>query len=207
MRLRVFTPPLAQLFLVNLGPAFVAELALEGVHLGPDGGEDLRRVGEQRFEFGHQLEQTLVLVLDLLLFECGQAAQLHVQNGLGLDLAQVERGDQSGAGFLDVCRSPDQRDHLVDIVDGYSQTFEDVKPRLRLPQIELRPSGNDLPPEIDEVAQSSLQRKRLGHAVDERHHVGGEGRAQRCALVELVQDHVGSGGAAEFDHYPHSLAV
>ena len=52
--------------------------------------QDARRVGEDVLELGDELDHREVLVLDLLALERGQAAQLHLEDGVGLDLGQLE---------------------------------------------------------------------------------------------------------------------
>ena len=73
----------------HLGAAVVAVLLDDlGEFLGDDGALALR-VGDDRLEFGdHELELG-VAVLDLLAFQGGQAAQLHVEDGAGLEIVDV----------------------------------------------------------------------------------------------------------------------
>jgi len=50
-------------------------------------------VGQQVFEGGDLLDQLIVLVADLLALQEGQAAELHVQDSLGLNVVQGETLD------------------------------------------------------------------------------------------------------------------
>ena len=64
--------------------------------------ENLARVSQQIFQIGNVLDDIRVLVFDLLPFQGGQAAQLHVEDGLSLDFAQLEAFHQACAGRLGV---------------------------------------------------------------------------------------------------------
>ena len=69
---------------------------------------------------------------DLLALEGGQPAQLHVEDGLGLDLVDLEQLHQAGARLVDVGRAADQRDHLVERVERLDQAALDVRLALGL---------------------------------------------------------------------------
>ena len=56
-----------------------------------------------------------------------------------------------------IVRPADDFDDLVDVVDRDLEPVEDVLPRLRRIEIELRAPGNDVMPVIDEVLQQLLQ--------------------------------------------------
>ena len=78
-----------------------------------------------------------VLVLDLLALERGQAPELHLQDGVGLDLGQLEALHEVRARRVDVGRRADGRDHLVEVVERDLQAFEDVRALLRAREVEL----------------------------------------------------------------------
>jgi hypothetical protein len=95
---QVFDPELAAL-VDDLGPPRVAEALPHGVQLVDHhlhqqlvAAED----GAQAFDRLHQLGE---LVDDLLPLEAGQPLQLHVEDGLRLDLRQPELGHQAFARF------------------------------------------------------------------------------------------------------------
>jgi hypothetical protein len=70
-------------------------------------------------------------------------------------LAQLRRS-------ASVCLRPaDDRDHLVDVVDGDLEALEDVLALLRLGEVELGPPDDDLVPVLDEVLEHLLQRHHL----------------------------------------------
>ena len=58
------------------------------------------------------------VVDDLLALQGRELAQLHVEDGVGLDLVDVEQLDQAVARVGDVGRAADQRDDLVELRRG-----------------------------------------------------------------------------------------
>ncbi len=74
----------------------------------------------------------LVFGLDLLAFERGQAAQLHVEDGIGLQLGQLEALHQFCAGRFHIGRGADEVDDLIQILERDQISFEDVRARLWL---------------------------------------------------------------------------
>ena len=90
-------------------------------------GQDRVVLGDLGLEFG-------VLVLDLLAFQGGEPAQLHVQDGLGLDLVDVQQLHQAVAGRFDGGGRADQGDDLVERVQRLEQAAQDVRSLLRLAQ-------------------------------------------------------------------------
>ncbi len=133
-----------------------------------DHGEHLRAALEDALERRDELDDLLVLVLDLLPLESGEALEPHVEDRLRLDLRELERLHQLDARVVDVLRLLDELDDLVDVVERDLEPLEDVRPLLGLRQVELRPPDDDLLAVRDEVLDHLLQRHDLRHAVDER---------------------------------------
>ena len=71
---------------------------------------------------------------ELLALQGGQLAQLHVEDGAGLDLVDLEQAHQALLRGRRRVAGPDQRDHGVDRVDGLEQGGQDVRPLLGLAQ-------------------------------------------------------------------------
>ena len=72
----------------------------------------------------------------------GQLAQLHVEDVVGLDLGELERfGHEALSGGGHVVARPDQRDDLVDDVEGLDPAFEDVLATLGLRRVGTRCGG------------------------------------------------------------------
>ena len=131
--------PLAGVLLLQLGQLVLDDLADPG------------RVGEDVLELGDELDDREVLVLDLLALEGGQAGEPHVEDGLRLELGQVEPAHQVVAGVLDLVRLADGLDDRVEVVEGDLEAFEDVRPGARLGEVELGPAPDDLAPVVEVV--------------------------------------------------------
>ena len=147
------------------------------------------------------------LVDDLLALEGGEPPQLHVQDGLGLHLVDVEQHDQALARDLDRLRGADQRDDLVQRVERLDVAAQDVGPLLGLAQPVAGAPDDDLDLVADVVAHHLVEPQRARHAVDDRQHVDAEAVLQLGVLVEVVEHHLGDGVALERDHDAHADAV
>ncbi len=89
--------------------------------------EDVLEIGDLALDLGQ-------LVDDLLALERGQATQLHREDRVGLDLVDGEQVHQAGACDVDGLRRTDERDDLVEGVEGLDQAAQDVGPLLGLAQ-------------------------------------------------------------------------
>ena len=107
----------------------------------------------------------------------------------------------------------DDLDHLVDVVDGDLEPFEDVLALERLVEIELRAPDDDFVAVLDVVLEHFLERHHLRHEAararvgHEREHDDAERRLHRRVLVELVEHHARNRVALELDHDAHAVAV
>ena len=181
--------------LADLGQLLEHDLEHAGV-----AGQQALQVLDARPHLGQLVEHALAL-------ERGERAQAHLEDRVGLALAEREALHQRAARGGRVVGGADQRDHLVEVVEHEGQALEDVRARLGLAQVVDGAPDHHLAAEVEEVAQHLLQRERLRAAVDERQHVDAEGGLQRRLLVELVERHVGRGVALELDHHADALAV
>ena len=163
-------------------------------------GQDVLEVGDLGLDLGQ-------IVDDALAFQGGQPAQLHVEDGLRLDLVDVEQLDQAGPGDVDGLRRPDQRDDLVERVERLDQAAQDVGPFVGLAQPVGGAPDDDVQLVLDVVADQLVQAQRAGHAVDDRQHVGAEAGLQLGVLVEVVQHHLGHGVALDLDDDAHAHPV
>ncbi len=84
---QVLGPDVADDLVADLGPPLVAVCLLDSLELVDDdlldelvGAEDLLQLGDQGLDL-------FIFLDDLVAFEVGQPLELHLQNGLGLDLA------------------------------------------------------------------------------------------------------------------------
>jgi hypothetical protein len=115
--------------------ARAAILAVPDVQLAKfvaDDLEDPLRVGEDVLQLSDPLDHGHVLVLDLLALQGGQAAQLHLEDGVGLDLGETEAAHEVAAGRVHVGRLADGADDGVQVVERGLEAFEDVGAVARL---------------------------------------------------------------------------
>ena len=117
----------------------------------------LRLVAQDLAQLADALHDVVVLGLDLLGLQCGEALQPQVEDRLGLDAGELEPLDQALARRVGIARSPDQLDDLVDVLDGHEQALEDVQPGLALAQLELGAAHDHVALVIDVVADDGEQ--------------------------------------------------
>src|SRR5690606_15740887 len=111
-----------------------------------------------------------------------------------------------------LCRTNDL-DHLVDIVDGDLETFQDVLPVQRLVQVELGTAHHHFLAVRQVVHQRVPERHNLRHELarflvwNESQQDDAEGGLHLRVLVELVQHHARNGIALQFHHDAHAILV
>jgi hypothetical protein len=147
------------------------------------------------------------LVDDLLTLEGGEAAQLHREDRVGLDLVDVEQLHEALARLVDRRRAADERDDLVERVERLEVAAQDVHALLGLAQAELRAADDDLDLVLDPVRDEPVERERARHAVDDREHVRAEVLLQLRVLVQVVQHDLGDGIPLEDDDEPLARAI
>ena len=197
----------------DLGAALVAELRGHVLQLlGEDLHPPLLRA-EDRAQLLDERAHFLQLLLQLLDLEPGELGEAHVEDRLGLPLAQLEAALQLRARLRRVLRLADDLDHLVDVVDGDLEPLEDVLALERLVEVELRAADDHLVPVRDVVLEQLLEPHHLRHQLparrvgDEREHDHAERRLHLRVLVELVQHHARDRVALELDHHPQPFAA
>ena len=163
-------------------------------------GEDRLEVGDLRLELGR-------LVDDLLTFERREAAQLHREDRVGLDVVDVQERLQAVARVVDGRRAADQRDDLVERVERLEVAAQDVHALFGLAQAVLRAPDDDLDLVVDPVRDEAVERQRARHAVDDREHVRAEVLLQLGVLVQVVQHDLGDGIPLQHDHEALAGAV
>src|SRR5207302_1423010 len=191
----------------DLGAALVAVLLLEGEQLLSDDRHDLLLGGEDPLQLGDQRQRLLVLLDHLVALELGQPLQPHVQDGLGLDLAEVEPPHQRVLRRVGALRLADQADHEVELLDRLPEAGQDVRALLGAGEVEPGPARHDLAAEADEGLEHLLEVHHLRPAVDEGEHDDPEGRLHLRVLEELVEDDLRNLVAAELEHHSNALAV
>src|SRR5919108_250414 len=109
----------------DLGAPRVAVFLLDGAQLVLDDPHQLDVGREDALELLDELQDLFVLFDDLLSLERGQATQLHVEDGLGLDLAELQSPHQGVAGGVGAGRLADDADDDVELLDGLSEARQD----------------------------------------------------------------------------------
>ncbi len=208
VRYQILLRELLRLLIDDLRPAVIPEAPLDVLGVVPDEVIDLAGVGQQVLQVGDLLDDLRVLLLDLLPLQAGQAAQLHVQHGLGLAVAEPEGGlHQPLLCLLRRGRAADRPDHLVQLVQRLQQPLQDVAPLLRLLQVVLRAAADHLPPVDDERLQHALQAHRPRLAVHQGQHVEGEGGLHGRVLVQVAEDLPRLPLPLQLDDDAHAVAV
>ena len=191
----------------DLGPPLVGVLRLEGEQLVLDDLPHEGVGGEDRPQPLDELEHLGVLLDHLLALELRQALEPHVQDGLRLDLAQLELAHQRLAGGVDARRGPDQADHQVEVVERLPEALQDVGALLGAREVVAGAPDHDLPPEVDEVVEHLPERDHLRPPADEGQHVDAERRLHRGVLVELVEDDLRDLALPQLQHHPDPVPV
>ena len=148
----------------------IGELLPDLAHLLLDDLPPLHRVGEDRLQLGDEILELGELGSQLVDFQGGEAPQGHVEDGVRLDLGQLEPLHEGGAGSPGVGRPADDADHLVDVVDG-DDHLEDVGSLLGLVEAEPGPPLDDLHLVVEVVADHLGHVERARHPVDQGDHV------------------------------------
>ena len=110
----------------------------------------------------------LVLVLDLASLQGGQSFERHVEDGLGLHLAEFELAAQVGARAVGGAGAADGGDHLVQVVERGEQPFQDVGPIPGAGQFVLAAAGDDDLPVLQVGQERLLERQQARRAVHQR---------------------------------------
>lgn len=161
-----------------------AEVVLDHRHLPLGAGEDVEQVGDRGAQLGG-------LGLQLALFQAGEPAQLHVEDRLGLALAEAERLHQARLGLLAGLAAADDGDDLVDHVDGAQQAFDDVQAGLVAGEQEAAAADDHVDAVLDPALHQALEPDRARAAAVEGDHVDAEVVLERGVLPQLVEDEVG----------------
>ena len=104
----------------------------------------------------------------LLALERGQRAQAHLEDRVGLALAELEARHQLPRAVAVSSEAADDRDDLVEVVEGDREALEEMGPRLGLREVVGRAPDDHLAAEVDEVAQRLLDRQKLRATVHQR---------------------------------------
>ena len=126
----------------DFSAAFIAVFFLHFEQLGLDNGQNFVLVRQNRLQPGNQCQQLVQLIFNSLALQPGQAAQLHSQDRLGLDLAQAKFSPQVCFGLLLRLRGADCFNYLINMVKGDLVAFQDMGASLGLFKLKLGPAAH-----------------------------------------------------------------
>ena len=172
-------------------------------HLAQLVGDDLPQqlvVGQDRVELLDRLLELLLLLLQLDARELREPAQRHLEDVVGLLVAQVEDRDQPLLGGRSVVGGPDQLDDLVDVEDRHQQPVDEVQPVGGLAPAVRRAPAYDVEAVPEEHVEHLLEAERAGLAVDEGDGVDAEAVLHRRLLVELLEQRLRVEAVLDLDH-------
>ena len=169
-------------------------------------------LGQDPLEIFDFVAQIAIFVFEFFTFEAGQAAEAHVDDMLGLAVAETEALDQAFLGLVLGFGTADDGDDLVDMVDRNAQAFDDMAPGFGFFQVEEGPAPDDVFLVVEIMLQGFQQIDDLGletaHFVrNQRQHVGVERILQLGVFVELVQDDIGIGVFFQLDDDPDGVVA
>ena len=156
------------------GAPFIGVLALHLARFPLDLVTDFLRILQQILQLCDRRQQVVVLLVQLLPFQRGQPAQLHVKYRLRLDLGQIKRLHQVVPRRFHVLAVADGFDDRVNGVKRLEQTFHNVSAVPRPTQLILRPAPDYLFPVQDEIPNQVLERQFLRLPLHQRQHDGVE---------------------------------
>jgi hypothetical protein len=116
----------------DLGPPRVAEPVADLAQFVHDNLRQQRLARQDRAEALDERQHLSQLVDDLLPLQAGQPLELHVEDRLGLHLAEGEGRHQAVARLGHRLRRADEGDHRVEVIEGDLQPLEDMGTRLAL---------------------------------------------------------------------------
>src|SRR5579871_6229450 len=205
-RHQVFQPDLARVF-HDLRAALVAVILLDLFQFLDDqvAQNFLRSQNFQVFinaplDFGQFFQNLLAL-------HAGQALQLQLDDGLRLPLRELERRNERVAGFLGCARRTDQPNHLVQVLQRFLETEQDVLAVAGLAQFIFGAPPDYLHTVLDEKLQAFDEPQLTRLSVDDRQHDDAEADLQLGVLVEVVQHYLGLLAALQLEHDAHPVAV
>ncbi len=158
-------------------------------------------------QVGNKLHQVIVLLVQLVYAQARQLREAHVNDGLRLQLVQFEALLQVALGIAGRLGVADDVNHLVNVVDGNDQSFQDVGALLSLLQVVLGATDGDVVAVLDEVLDALLQRQEARTPLDQGDVVDGERRLQGRHLEQFIQQHVGVGVALAVHDDAHALTA
>ena len=133
--------------------------------------------------------------------------QAHVQNGPGLNFGQFKGRHKALAGFVRIGRRADQGHHLVDVVDGDAQAFQNMGPGLGLFQVITGSADDHLAPVVHKAGQGGLEIEQGRSVIQHGQHIDAEAGFQGREFVQGIDHNVWNHPAFEVNDHADALAV
>ena len=172
------------------------------IHFIADNGALALRAGKDIIIVSDPAHQLIVLINDLLPFQCSQPAQLHGKDGVRLYLVNIKQPHQARAGFIYIRRPADKRYDFLDHIQRFQISLEDMVALLRLTlQIPGAPFHNIKLMRYP-VTDECVKAERTRHAVHQGKHIGAECLLQLCVLIKIVEHYFRDGVAFKHEDQP-----
>src|SRR5690606_26381693 len=150
-------------------------------------------VGQDVLQARDKLLNLLVLLLDFFAFQAGKALETHIEDGLCLDFRKPEPFDKAGAGRIGVGGIANQRNDLVEVIQGYEIPFQDMGAPFGFGKFKFGASDHHVVPVVDKIFDQILEIERQRPPLHEGYVVDAEGRLKCGILVQVVQDNIADG--------------
>ena len=125
--------------------------------LGLDDLPPRRFVVEQGLDFGGPLSLLLQLIEDVADLELAQLVELGLEDGVGLDLGQLEPSDQLGGSVCLAVAVADDLDRLVKVLEDDREALEDMDSLEQVLELEPQASDHHFHAEVEEVLENRRQ--------------------------------------------------
>ena len=160
--------------------------------------------GLQFLDVPHQLVK---LGMQLLQTKTRELREAHVDNGLALEVVEVEALLQVGLSLSRGLAATDDMHHLVYVVAGDDQAFKDVRALLGLSEVILCAADGYVVAMLYKVPHAVGKAQQAGSSLDQSNAVDREGTLKGCKLEELVENDIGVGILLHVHNDAHSLTA
>src|SRR5688572_14453958 len=154
-------------FVDNLRPALVAKRLLHFLQFFYNHTLQNFLAGKYLLEARDEFQGLFVFGGNLLSLKSSQSLQPHIENCLRLHLAELKLVDQAEFGRGRLLGGPDKRDDSVQNIQRAFESFEDVRARFGLFQVENGPAAHNFSAMFDEAVQDLRQAQNLGLVIDD----------------------------------------
>ena len=133
--------------------------------------------------------------------------QLHLDDGLRLLLAELETADERIARLPRRASRANQPDHLVQVLEGFLESQQEMLALARLAQLILGAPPDHFDAVLDEVLDDVDEAQFARLPVHDRKHDHAEAGLELGVLIEVVQHHFGLLAALQLEDDAHAVAV